>query len=195
MKIKQVELTDTVFIKSKLHLNEKLEVAFAGRSNVGKSSLLNKIFNKTIAKTSSKPGKTRSINYYLVNQKYYFVDLPGYGYAVGPQSEKDKWEILMSEYFELSTTLQTVFLLLDHRHKPKDLDHQMIQWLKSMDIPFSIILTKEDKLKTNEKNKMFAQIKSELSQYGQFMYFPVSTLKNTGIDSLSNYIGNIFGEI
>lgn len=194
MKIKNVELYKTCFNNSQLPPENIKEIAFAGRSNVGKSTLLNTIFNRKIAKTSSKPGKTRSINYYLINQNYYFVDLPGYGYAKVSKEEKEKWQGLMENYFETRNTLEMVFLLLDYRHEPKESDELMISWLQHLNIPFALILTKEDKLKSKEKKINLEKIKSKISLYGYYNYFPVSAEKRKGFEQLMNFIGQVLGD-
>ncbi|BBE31636.1 putative GTP-binding protein EngB [Tepiditoga spiralis] len=177
------------------HLPEPMngEIAFAGRSNVGKSSLLNRLMTKKEARVSSKPGKTRSINYYLINKKYYYVDLPGYGFASVSKTEKEKWENLMEGYFTGREELQMVFVLIDHRHPPQKMDHMMVSWLKDLRVPFTIVLTKMDKLKKNERMKMFNTIKSELSYYGNYTYFQTSSEKGEGINELNKYISMIIG--
>lgn len=167
---------------------DKPEVAFAGRSNVGKSSLLNALMKIKIAKISSKPGKTRSINYYLVNDDYYFVDLPGYGFASVSKTEKEKWNELMSDYFMNRMNLRMVYVLIDHRHKPQKNDHMMVQWLKSMNLPFMIVLTKSDKLKQSDRIKKLKEIKRDLSVYGEYLYFQTSATKNRGLQDLENSI-------
>lgn len=186
--IKKAELFKTVYIPSQLPLEDKPEVAFAGRSNVGKSSLLNSLMNIKIAKISSKPGKTKSINYYLVNDNYYFVDLPGYGFASVAKDEKEKWNELMSYYFINRMSLRMVYLLIDHRHKPQKNDHMMVQWLKNINLPFMIVLTKSDKLSQSERIKKFKEIENELSVYGEYLYFQTSANKNKGIKELTNSI-------
>ncbi|MDK2945600.1 ribosome biogenesis GTP-binding protein YihA/YsxC [Geotoga petraea] len=186
--IKKAELYKTVYRIDQLPPEDKPEVAFAGRSNVGKSSLLNSLMKIKIAKTSSKPGKTRSINYYLVNDNYYFVDLPGYGFASVAKTEREKWNELMNNYFINRMNLKMVYVLIDHRHKPQKNDHMMIQWLKSLNMPFMIVLTKSDKLNQSEKIKKLNEIKNELSVYGEYIYFQTSANKNKGIEELTNSI-------
>lgn len=186
--IKKAELYKTAYRYEQVPPENLPEIAFAGRSNVGKSSLLNSLMKIKIAKISSKPGKTRSINYYLVNDSYYFVDLPGYGFASVSKSEKNKWNELMSEYFMNRMSLRMVYVLIDHRHKPQKNDHMMVQWLKSMNIPFMIVLTKSDKLNQSEKIKKLKEIKRELSVYGEYLYFQTSANKNKGIEKLTKSI-------
>jgi len=186
--IKKAELYKTAYRKDQLPPEDRPEVAFAGRSNVGKSSLLNSLMKIKIAKISSKPGKTRSINYYLVNDKYYFVDLPGYGFASVAKTEKAKWNDLMNDYFTNRMSLRMVYVLIDHRHKPQKNDHMMIQWLKSMNLPFMIVLTKSDKLKQSERIKKLKEIKRDLSIYGEYLYFQTSASKNKGMEELTESI-------
>ncbi len=134
---------------------EKLpEAAFAGRSNVGKSSLLNALFNrKKLVKTSSTPGKTQLLNYFLVNERYYFVDLPGYGYAKTPKAVSAKWGKMIEKYILQSQELKFVCLLIDSRHKLMQADEQMSDWLNFNSIPYIVILTKVDKLTKNQLAK------------------------------------------
>lgn len=193
MLIKSVELIKMVHNIEHLPNPMSGEIAFAGRSNVGKSSLLNRLMNKKEARVSSKPGKTRSINYYLINKKYYYVDLPGYGFASVSKTEKAKWESLMEGYFTSREELQMVFVLIDHRHPPQKMDHMMVSWLKDLRVPFTIVLTKMDKLKKNERSKMLSIIKSELSYYGNYTYFQTSSEKGEGINELNKYISMIIG--
>ncbi len=128
------------------------EIVFAGRSNVGKSTLLNSLTGiKGLAKTSSTPGKTRLINYFLVNSNLYFVDLPGYGYAAVAHAEKALWGTLLSSYIIQRRTISLVVLLLDSRHPAMQLDRAMISFLEAHDKPYAIVLTKYDKLKQKEK--------------------------------------------
>lgn len=186
---KKVELVKTAYVKGDYPTPLDAEIAFAGRSNVGKSSLLNKLFGIRIAKISSNPGKTRSINFYNVNNKGYLVDLPGYGFASVSKEEKKKWANLLEDYFTNRYSLKMVFLLIDHRHEPQKKDIEMVQWLKELEIPFMIVLTKLDKLKKSERQKKLNIIKSELSKYGEFLYFPVSSKTGEGIGLLKNEIG------
>ena len=127
------------------------EYAFIGRSNVGKSSLINKITNKkTLAKTSGKPGKTRLINHFLINDEWYLVDLPGYGYAKVPVTEQKKLEQIIQKYILQRENLYCLFVLIDSRLEPQQIDLDFIEWLGVSEIPFSIIFTKTDKLKPKE---------------------------------------------
>jgi GTP-binding protein len=123
------------------------EVAIVGKSNVGKSSLINSLLNhRKLARTSSQPGKTRLVNFFLVNEAFYLVDLPGYGYAKVSKQEQGKWASMIEGYFEASTTLKHIFLLVDIRHEPTAHDKMMMQWIRDYTLPFSIIATKCDKI-------------------------------------------------
>ena len=165
------------------------EVAFSGRSNVGKSSLINKILNrKSLAKVSSQPGKTVTINFYnIVDSR--LVDLPGYGYAKVSAGEKRRWADLMDAYFTSNRNIALVVQLIDMRHKPSELDLDMIDYLEQMGFDFVIALTKSDKLnKTETKNRLEA-LEEELSFLdNKPKMIPVSSLKGDGIEELKNYI-------
>jgi len=147
------------FLKSVYKLNqlpepELPEITFAGRSNVGKSSLINCLINrKNLVKTSSKPGKTQSLNYFLVPETFYLVDLPGYGFAKVPKAVQQQWQQLITGYLETRSTLRCVVVIVDLRHSVKVLDLELVAWLRSMDIPFLLVYTKEDKLSRNERFK------------------------------------------
>ncbi len=167
------------------------EVAFSGRSNVGKSSLINKILNrKSLAKVSSQPGKTVTINFYNVVDSR-LVDLPGYGYAKVSAGEKRRWADLMDAYFTTERNIALVVQLIDMRHKPSQLDLDMIDYLEQMGFDFVIALTKSDKLnKTETKNRLEA-LEEELSFLdNKPKMIPVSSLKGDGIEELKNYISS-----
>ncbi len=130
------------------------EVAFAGRSNVGKSSLINRLLSrKNLVKVSSKPGKTQSLNYFLVDESRYFVDLPGYGFAKVPQQMKKQWQALITSYLENRQTLRCVVVIIDLRHEAKKLDLDLVSWLRGQRIPVLIVYTKSDKLSGNKAHK------------------------------------------
>ena len=167
------------------------EVAFSGRSNVGKSSLINKILNrKSLAKVSSQPGKTVTINFYNVVDSR-LVDLPGYGYAKVSAGEKRRWADLMDAYFSTNRNIALIVQLIDMRHKPSELDLDMIDYLEQMGYDFVIALTKSDKLnKTETKNRLEA-LEEELSFLdNKPKMIPVSSLKGDGIEELKNYISS-----
>ena len=179
--------------------NNLPEYAFIGRSNVGKSSLINSICNKkALAKTSSKPGKTQLINHYLINDKWFLVDLPGYGYANTSKTKKKIFQSLITTYFVKRKQLISAFLLIDIRLEPQQIDVNFMRWLGNNQIPFSIIFTKSDKLKTHALNE-------KLNNYKQIMIhevweslppiFVTSSLKNKGGDDILNYIDNLNSEL
>ncbi len=161
-----MKITNIKFIKSVANLNDVLtdknEYAFVGRSNVGKSSLLNFLVNSKIAKTSSTPGRTQLINYFEVNKQFYFVDLPGYGYAKLNKTKKQSWGKLLGDYLIKAPKLRCVFLLVDIRHKPTELDKQMQKFLYFYQIPTVIIATKCDKLSRAQMHNQKQLIANEL---------------------------------
>ena len=164
------------------------EFAFVGRSNVGKSSLINKLTGKKgLAKASATPGKTKMINYFDINDSFRFVDLPGYGFAKVGQAQKDVWSGLIGQYLTGSTTLATVFVLLDIRHTPSELDRQMVEFLIYNQLPFMIVATKADKL---AKSKLANQVKVIAKTLGirEEMFMVVSSETGYGIDKILNYI-------
>lgn len=163
MIIKSADLETVVGVTSKLPENLLPEFAFAGRSNVGKSSLINKLVNrKALARTSSQPGKTQTINFFLLNGEFYFVDLPGYGYAKVSKELQAKWGKMIERYLTRSRQLRLIFLLVDIRHEPSAGDKQMYEWVKSNEIPSVIIATKADKINRSQLNKQLAMIRKEL---------------------------------
>lgn len=166
---------------------EKLpEIVFAGRSNVGKSSLLNAIWNRNnLAKTSSTPGKTRLINYYLVNEASYFIDLPGYGYARVNKAEADEWKNMIERLLLHSQELRLICLLIDSRHDQMESDAQMVEWLIYNQLPFVIVLTKTDKI---SKNKLAHQLKYFREIRPDFPVLPFSVKSQRDQLSLSKFI-------
>lgn len=155
MKIISAEFISSIYDLRKLPNSVLPEFVFVGRSNVGKSSLINKICNKKLAKIGSIPGKTRQLNYFLINQQFYLVDLPGYGYAKVPEQIRAGWKKLVEDYISERQNVKMVFVLIDCRHEPTYLDELMVGWLEYYEIPFAIILTKSDKI---SKSKMEKQV-------------------------------------
>lgn len=175
-------------ISSQLPPSVEPEIAFAGRSNVGKSSLLNKLFNrKQLARVSSVPGKTITINFYDVDGAK-FVDLPGYGYAKISKQEKERFAELMEGYFRSERNLKLVVQLVDMRHKPTADDIGMIEFMKQMEIPFIIVMTKSDKLKVKEYKKRLADSKNELEIAGDVPIIPFSSQTGEGVDEVKRCI-------
>lgn len=164
------------------------EIVFSGKSNVGKSSLLNKLFNrKNLARTSSVPGKTITINFFNVDG-FKFVDLPGYGYAKISKQEKARFGELMEGYFQSNRNIKLVVQLVDMRHKPTADDIGMIDFLNQMDIPYIIVMTKSDKLKVKEYQRRIEESKKELDIAGDRPIIPFSATNGQGVDKIKSYI-------
>lgn len=174
--------------------NEKTEIAFAGRSNVGKSSAINKIFNrKSLARVSCVPGKTATINFYKADY-INFVDLPGYGYAKVAKSEMKRWSELIEGYFNQDRNLQLVVQLIDMRHKPSALDLQMIDFLIEREIPFIIIMTKCDKLNKTQTAQRLASIRTEIPYGEDITIIPFSSETGEGVDQVKGIITQVAQE-
>lgn len=174
------------------------EYAFIGRSNVGKSSLINMLTSrKSLAKTSGKPGKTQLINHFLINKNWHLVDLPGYGYAKVSKSSKKVFQKFITEYFLLREQLVNAFVLVDVRHKPQPIDLEFMQWLGENGVPFSIIFTKADKLKPNAITRHVEDYKTILLETWEVMpkYFITSSSKDIGKDDVLNYIDTLNGNM
>ncbi len=170
------------------------EFAFVGRSNVGKSSLINAMANRNkLAKASSTPGRTRLINYFNINNELMLVDLPGYGFAQASKQEQAKWQKLIGTYLESSQNLKRVFVLVDIRHKPNEKDKQMLEYLYYYNIPFSVIATKLDKIPRGQIDKHITIIANELS-IGKDNILPISSQDKRGIDRIWTEIENIKSE-
>ncbi|HZK21863.1 MAG TPA: ribosome biogenesis GTP-binding protein YihA/YsxC [Oscillospiraceae bacterium] len=164
------------------------EIVFAGRSNVGKSSLLNKLMQrKSLAHVSSTPGKTATINFYG-DDKIRFVDLPGYGYAKVSKSEKQRWAKLLEGYFNSDRNIKLVVLLVDMRHKPSVDDMDMAHFLSHNNLPFIIVMTKSDKLKKTAYNKRMEEVKHELEEFSNVAIIPFSSVTGEGIDKVKREI-------
>ena len=189
MVIRSVNLETVCGITSKIPDNLLNEVAFAGKSNVGKSSMINALLNrKSLARTSAQPGKTQTINFYNVNDAMYLVDLPGYGYAKTSASEKEKWGKMIENYLHTSKKLQAVFLLIDIRHKPSKNDVMMYDWILHNGYRPVIIATKLDKLKRSQVPKHLKEIRTELQMDKETPIFPFSALSKQGRDEIWNFI-------
>lgn len=170
---------------------DRIEIAFAGRSNVGKSTLINKIFNrKNLARVSSVPGKTATINFYSL-ENIYFADLPGYGYAKVSKSEKERWSELIEGYLNSDRDIRLVFSLIDMRHPPTADDIHMINYLIESELPFVIVLTKADKLKKTEREKRMEALKTEIPYYDQIHIVPFSSITFEGVEEIRSIIDEI----
>lgn len=167
---------------------DKPEVAIVGRSNVGKSSLINAIFKKSIAKVSSTPGKTRLINFFLLNDEIYFVDLPGYGFASVSHKEKENWQKMIENYLLNRENLNLIIMLVDTRYSPTNLDILMKEWLESFNKKYIIVGTKIDKLNQSEKAKAKKIIKETLELDDNIPIYLVSAKEGTNIDKLTSDI-------
>ena len=164
MRIHSAEFLLSASTKRQFPAETLPEIAFAGRSNVGKSTLINSLLNrKKLVKTSATPGKTQLINFFKVNDKFYFVDLPGYGYAKVPESVRCKWQNLVEAYLSERKTLRNVVLIIDSRHNPTIQDRQLLEWLKYFQLPSLIVASKIDKLKRGQVKNYLQKIKNNLS--------------------------------
>ncbi len=191
MNIKKAVYKTSAVNKQGLIIDNTPEFAFVGRSNVGKSSLINALVGqKKLAKTSSTAGLTKMVNYFDINDDFRFVDLPGYGYAKVGKGHLDVWASLMADYLENSTSLQTVFILLDCRISPSELDKDMITYLVYHNIPFRLIATKCDKLSKSQLNKAIENIAKELKLRKEII-IPTSSSSRQGIEILLEYLENV----
>lgn len=192
MIIKNVNLETVCGVTSKLPDNKLMEIAFAGKSNVGKSSLINGLMNrKSLARTSSKPGKTQTINYYNINEELYFVDLPGYGYATANVQVKAQWGKLIEDYLHQSKMLRAVFLLIDIRHAPSENDCIMYDWIVERGHKPIIIATKLDKIKKSQINKQIKLICDTLDVEADTTVIPYSALTKQGRDEIYELIDQV----
>lgn len=194
MKISSAEFVMSNSDVAKCPKDKLPEYAFIGRSNVGKSSLINMLTNrKSLAKTSGRPGKTQLINHFVINKNWFLVDLPGYGYARVSKSAKKVFQKFITAYFAKRTQLVAAFVLVDCRHDPQKIDLEFMQWLGENQIPFSIVFTKADKL---SKNKLPVQIEAyttKMLEYWEEMpnYFITSSSSGLGKEEVLNYINDI----
>jgi GTP-binding protein len=174
--------------------DERAEFAFIGRSNVGKSSLINMLVNnKNLAKTSGRPGKTQLINHFIINNEWFLVDLPGYGYAKASKVQREKWEKFIAEYLTKRQQLLNVFVLLDCRLEPQKIDLEFMNWCGEKQIPFSMVFTKIDKLSSTALQKNLAKYKKEMLKYWDALppVFTTSSESSFGKEKILNYIEQI----
>ena len=191
MKIKSARFVTSVASAKNLIADEKMEIAFAGKSNVGKSSFINTLCGqKKLAKTSSLPGRTRLVNYFLINDEFYFVDLPGYGYAQAGQKNKEMWATLLEDYLIKSDKIKLVFMLVDLRHDPTDLDKIMLRFLYQRGLPFKIIATKADKI-AKSKIPSFVQNVAKCLGVGKDDIIAFSSETGYGLDRVLSEIEGI----
>lgn len=194
MQIKQADFEKSaVYEKDYPEELGKIEFSFVGRSNVGKSSLINSITGRNkLARTSKTPGRTQLINFFRINNEVFFVDLPGYGFAKVPKAMKAEWGQTMERYLA-SKRQKLVFVLLDIRRVPSGEDLEMLEWLEHFEVPFKIIFTKMDKVSNNERSKCMKGIKSKLEFHNEDVFFH-SSLKNTGKNEILDYIEKVMEE-
>lgn len=189
MVIRNISLETVCGITSTLPENDKPEIAFAGKSNVGKSSLINALMNrKSFARISATPGKTQTINFYNINDALYLVDLPGYGYAKVSQQEKEKWGKMIERYLHSSKQLRAVFLLIDIRHEPSANDKMMYDWVVSQGYNPIIIATKQDKLKRSQIDKHVKMLRQGLKLVPGTRIIPFSSVTKQGRDEIWEFV-------
>ncbi len=187
----KAEFTASYGKYSQIPAPERIEIAFAGHSNVGKSTLINKLFNrKNLARVSSVPGKTATINFYGL-ENLYFVDLPGYGYAKVSKSEKERWSGLIEGYLSSDRDIRLVFMLIDMRHAPTKDDVDMINYLIDTEMPFVLVMTKADKLKKTEREKRMEAFKDEIPCFEDIHTIPFSSQTFEGVDELRAIVEDI----
>lgn len=195
-----MQIKHAAFVKSSANVSEcpapdREEFAFIGRSNVGKSSLINCLTNKkSLAKTSSTPGKTQLINHFIINESWYLVDLPGYGYAKAGKKERLKWSKFTNDYLKQRSNLLGVFVLLDSRHDPQKIDLEFMEWLAVNAIPFAIVFTKTDKLSSSALIKSLKKYQQKMLDIGweeMPKYFQTSSVNQTGKDELLTFIEQV----
>ena len=192
MIIKKAELETVCGITSKFPDNSEPEIVFAGKSNVGKSSLINALMNrKSLARTSGKPGKTQTINYYKVNDEIYFVDLPGYGYANANLATREKWGKMIERYLHTSKQIKCIFLLIDIRHEPGKNDKQMYDWIVYNGYSPVIIATKLDKLKRSQIAKCIKTLREGLGLQKEVVLIPFSSETKQGKKEVYEFIENL----
>lgn len=185
MVIKNVNLETVCGPTSELPKNNLPEVAFAGKSNVGKSSLINTLMNrKSLARTSSQPGKTQTINFYNINEELYLVDLPGYGYAKVSEKERERWGKMIEKYLDTSEKLRAVFLLIDIRHEPSANDKQMFEWIDYEGYQPIVICTKADKISRGAVDRQISMIRKALGADKDTIILPFSSLTKAGREDI-----------
>ena len=192
MKIIDAELETVCGVTSKLPKNHLPEIAFCGRSNVGKSSLINSLMErKKLARTSQQPGKTQTLNFYKVNSALYLVDLPGYGYAKNSQANREAWGVMIQNYLTGSDMLRYVFQLVDIRHDPSSDDQKMYDWLTYLGFDPIIIATKSDKLKPREIESHMDRISEVLGLGSDAIIVPFSSVTKQGLDTLNDFMDQV----
>ncbi len=195
MNLQTIQFTGAYGTSGQLPVSQKPEISFVGRSNVGKSSLINKIFNrKNLARVSSKPGKTSTINFFSVKECD-FVDLPGYGYAKVAKSEKGRWAEMINGYFTQDREFALVVSLIDIRHEPTELDKNMVQFLLENNLPFIIVLTKADKLSKSQQQRQIQIIRKSLGATEDLQLVPVSSQSGQNVDLLRTTFEDVVADL
>ena len=196
MKVTEIVLEKVIGLNSKIPSNNMMEFVLVGRSNVGKSSFINAISNRNnYAHTSSTPGKTKTINYYLVNGRFYLVDLPGYGYAKASITEQNNWATFINKYLKTSDKIEEIILIVDIRHKPSEKDCQMFSFIVSATGYEPIVIaTKLDKIKKSENKKNVEMIRNELGATESCEIIPFSSEKKDGVKEFLKILSRIVGE-
>ena len=195
MIVKEAVLETVCGITSRLPDNHAAEIALAGKSNVGKSSFINCLLGRrSLARTSSEPGKTRTINFYHINGSFYLVDLPGYGFARVSMDERQRWADMINRYLDGSRMLRSVFMLVDIRHEPGENDKKMYEWIRSRGYDPVIIATKSDKIKRSQVQKQTAMIRRELGMQSHELCIPFSAQSKQGREEVWEYIDSLVSD-
>ena len=186
------EFTISAVGQNQYPTDQKVEIALSGRSNVGKSSFINRLIQrKSLARTSSKPGKTQTLNFYHINDLFYFVDVPGYGYAKVSKKEREKWGKMIEEYITTRENLELVLILVDFRHEPSTEDVQMREFLEYYEIPYRIIMTKCDKIPRGKWNKHVSQIRKAFGKPPEELFLTFSSETGEGVEKAWEWIESI----
>lgn len=194
-----MEVKSAEFVKSSTDYTQcpaahQPEYAFIGRSNVGKSSLINKLTNrKSLAKTSQNPGKTQTINHFIINDRWHLVDLPGYGYAKASKTERKKWGKMINDYILKRKVLLGIFVLIDARHEPQKIDMEFLEWLGEEGVPFTMVFTKSDKLSSNKLPQAIANYRKAMLRTWEEMptHFVTSSVSGLGCDEILDFIREV----
>ena len=192
MKVTNAEFMISAVGPNQYPTDQKVEIALSGRSNVGKSSFINRLIQrKSLARTSSKPGKTQTLNFYHINDLFYFVDVPGYGYAKVSKKEREKWGKMIEEYITTRENLELVLILVDFRHEPSTEDVQMREFLEYYEIPYRIIMTKCDKIPRGKWNKHVSQIRKAFGKPPEELFLTFSSETGEGVEKAWEWIESI----
>ena len=192
MKVTNAEFTISAVGPNQYQTDQKVEIALSGRSNVGKSSFINRLIQrKSLARTSSKPGKTQTLNFYHINDLFYFVDVPGYGYAKVSKKEREKWGKMIEEYITTRENLELVLILVDFRHEPSTEDVQMREFLEYYEIPYRIIMTECDKIPRGKWNKHVSQIRKAFGKPPEELFLTFSSETGEGVEKAWEWIESV----